>query len=120
MTGDAFHVTKRPYRIAKAPHGWADANLTAEAERLGRALTSPANLKACEEIHSGRDGTRWPNFNFHSERAPESRRLVEEIDRLLLDGYRLKPEPLLTQMEIIRLGSAHVIAPSESDAAAAA
>ena len=112
MTGDAFDVTDRPYRIAKAPHAWADAKLTAEAEGLGRALTSPANLTACGEVHSGRDGTRWPNFNFHSERAPESRRLVEEIDRLLLDGYGLKPEPLLTQMETIRLGSAHMIVPA--------
>ena len=120
MTGDAFHVTDRPYRIAKAPHGWADAVLTAEAERLGRALTSQTNLKACEEVHSGRGGTRWPNFNFHSERAPESRRLVEEIDRLLLDGYELQPEPLLTQMETIRLGSAHLIAPSDSGAETAA
>ncbi len=110
ITGDAFHVTDRPYRIAKAPHAWADARLTAEAARLGKALTAPANLKACKEIHSGRDGTRWPNFNFHSERAPESRRLVEEIDRLLLKGYGLEPEPLLTQMETIRVGSAHVIA----------
>ncbi len=120
MTGDAFHVTGRPYTIAKAPHGWTDAELTAEAERLGRALTSPANLKACEEVHSGRGGTRWPNFNFHSERAPESRRLGEEIDRLLLDGYGLEPEPLLTQMETIRLGSAHLIAPSDSGAETAA
>ena len=115
MTGDAFDITDRPYRIAKAPRAWADAKLTAEAERLGAALTSRANLKACEEVHSGRDGTRWPNFNFHSERAPESRKLIEEIDRLLLDGYGLKPEPLLTQMETIRLGSAHLIASSENE-----
>ena len=58
MTGDAFNVTDRPYRIAKAPRRWEDAKLTAAAERLGTALTSRANLKACEEVHSGRDGTR--------------------------------------------------------------
>ena len=115
MTGDAFHVTDRPYRIAKAPRRWEDAKVTAAAERLGAALTSRANLEACEEVHSGRDGTRWPNFNFHSELAPESRKLIEEIDRLLLDGYGLKPEPLLTQMETIRLGSAHLIAPSDNE-----
>ena len=89
--------------------------LTVEAEKLGAALTSRANLKACEEVHSGRDGTRWPNFNFHSEQAPESRKLIEKIDRLLLDGYGLKPEPLLTQMETIRLGSAHLIASSDNE-----
>ena len=111
MTGDAFDVTDRPYRIAKAPRAWADGKLTAEAEKLGRALTSRANLKACEEVHSGREGTRWPNFNFHSEQVPNSRRLIEEIDRLLLDGYGLEPEPILTQMETMRLGSAHLIAP---------
>ena len=115
MTGDAFHVTDRPYRIAKAPHRWKDPELTTAAERLGAALTSRANLKACEEVHSGKDGTRWPNFNFHSELAPESRKLIEEIDRLLLDGYGLKPKPLLTQMETIRLGSAHLIAPSDNE-----
>ena len=115
MTGDAFDVTDRPYRIAKAPRRWEDAKVTAAAERLGAALTSRANREACEEVHSGRDGTRWPNFNFHSELAPESRKLIEEIDRLLLDGYGLKPEPLLTQMETIRLGSAHLIAPSDNE-----
>ena len=115
MTGDAFDVTDRPYKIAKAPRAWADAKLTAEAKKLGAALTSQANLKACEEVHSGRNGTRWPNFNFHSERAPESRKLIKKIDRLLLDGYGLKPEPLLTQMETIRLGSAHLIASSDNE-----
>ena len=113
MTGDAFHITDRPYRIAKAPHGWEEPTLAAEAEKLGAALTSHANLNACEEVHSGRDGTRWPNFNFHSKRAPESRKVIEKIDRLLLDGYGLKPEPLLTQMETIRLSSAHLIASSD-------
>ncbi|MCY4508624.1 MAG: excalibur calcium-binding domain-containing protein, partial [Acidobacteria bacterium] len=115
MTGDAFDVTDRPYRIAKAPHAWENAKLTAEAGRLGAALSSPANLKACEVVHSGRNGTHWPNFNFHSERVPESRKLIEEIDRLLLDGYGLAPEPLLKQMETIRLGSAHLIAPGDNE-----
>ena len=114
MTGDAFDITDRPYRIAKAPRGWADAKLTAEAERVGAALTSRANLKTCEELHSGRDGTRWPNFNFHSNQAPKSRKLIEQIDRLLLDGYGLEAEPLLSQMETIRLSSAHLIASSDN------
>ena len=107
MTGDAFHVTATDYGTVIAPPGWKDESLRAQIERQARLLVSKRVLDACTVVHIGRGQSRWPSVNFHSR--PEGREIVSALDRLLIEAYDLKEQPLLDHMQRMRTGSAHYI-----------
>lgn len=108
MTGDHFHVTSIDIQTVRAPRGWEDKALLSETAEFAQELTSPAMVQECRNDFTGRDGKIFPNCDFHSN--SEAAALIEELDRLLLRAYGLPPEPLLSQMQTIRTGSAHQLA----------
>jgi len=103
MVGDAFHVLKWQYKHICAPEGWVDESLRHRTEQAARSLIDEEALKSC---YIAPKGTAGANYNFHEEGTLASL-VIEELDRLLIEAYGLSQEPLLTQMRIIRTGSAH-------------
>lgn len=105
MMGDHFHLTTSEYGSVRPPDGWKDRNLLGEITSIVQRLASPKVIQLCRKDHIGKGGKRFPNCDFHSQ--PEGRRLIRQLDELLLRAYGLNIEPLLTQMQTIRIGSAH-------------
>lgn len=105
MTGDAFHITATEYSTVNPPLGWSDESLRSETERKTRLLVSKSVLDACKSVHSGSGRSKWPNVNFHSRL--EGQQVIADLDRLLIEAYDLKEQPLLEQIRRMRTGSAH-------------
>ena len=104
MMGDAFHLTLREICTVKPPPGWNDESLRMEIEHHAQDLCSAQTVNACRILHRGEGGIEWPNVNFHQ--APAAR-IIDRLDRLLIGAYGLDVEPLLSELRIMRTGSAH-------------
>jgi len=104
MMGDAFDLTKAEICTVKPPAGWQDETIRAEIECISRDLCSAGIVGACRSIHKGKGGKEWPNANFH--KAP-ARQIVERLDQLLIRAYGLEIDPLLSELRMMRTGSAH-------------
>ena len=104
MIGDAFHLNPATEcGSVRAPPGWEDEELRQATENATRALFRDA-LEPCRVVKNNKGPQH--NVNFHKEGTPGPA-AIQLLDELLLDAYRLPREPLLTQMQIIRTGSAH-------------
>ena len=105
IVGDHFHVTAHEYGSIRQPTGWLDEGLVERTKALAQELTSPEIIRLCRKDFVGRGGKIFPNCNFHGH--PAGAKLIEQLDRLLLEAYGFETEPLLSQMRTIRIGSAH-------------
>ena len=103
MIGDAFHVTATEYGTVRRPPGWRDEGLRTRTERTARRLMHKRTLDACHTVKRNRGEQH--NINFHKGSAGPM--IVEQLDQLLLEAYRLPKEPLMRQMRTIRTSSAH-------------
>ena len=104
MLGDAFHVTAEEYSTVKSPIGWLDDSMRHETEKLTKRLMTDSVLNACKTVHSGAGGKKWPNVNFHSN---SGRKIISDLDRVLIAAYGLAVNPLLEELQEMRIGSAH-------------
>ena len=98
-------VTKQQYLTVRKPKGWRNQSILGDTISVTRNLVDPEMVRKCRKDHTGAKGEMFPNCDFHSN--PESASLIAELDCLLLQAYALPIEPLLTQMHVIRKGSAH-------------
>lgn len=106
MLGDAFHLTGVEIKSVMPPIGWQDEAIRTEAEQYAKMLCSVEILSKCRGVHAGPGSTEWSNVNFHQAPAEP---IIERLDRLLIHAYGLEVEPLLSELKIMRTGSAHQI-----------
>ncbi len=107
MTGDGLNLTAGAWATIDAPEGWSDESLRVDTERWARRLFSDHVLASCRTVHIGQGGVEWPNVNFYS--APAGRKIVAELDRLLIEAYGLQKLPLLSHLRTMRTGSSHCL-----------
>ena len=106
MIGDAFDLTLREICTVKRPHGWSNETLRSEIEHHARNLCSAKTVDACRTFHRGEGGKDWPNANFHQHPAEH---IIAKLDHLLIRAYGLDVDPLLSDLQIMRTGSAHQV-----------
>ena len=86
MVGDAFHVLQWQYKRVQMPDSWLrDEPLRQETEAAARDLLGGDTLRACKITNN-----RRVNYDFHGTGAP----IIERLDHLLLEAYRLPSDPL--------------------------
>ena len=105
MTGDLFHVTRGHLRVRR-PNGWNEERLLNETAEVGDRLVDADLIDRCRSIFPGRDGSTWPNVNFHDPDVPEAQALLNRADRLVLRAYGLENDETLRVLELMRSGSA--------------
>ena len=105
MIGNHMDLTSNTYASVRSPEGWTDKVLLAETTSVAKMLTSPSMIGKCRKVYRGKGGKEFPNCDFHDH--PEGEALIKKLDRLLLNAYGLREDPLLSQMHTIRTGSAH-------------